>query len=122
LLRGIFQEEIMNIIISGKVIRGKSKGKKIGFPTINIKPKEKIESGVYVGSVRVGDKNYKSGIFVNLDGTLLEAHVIGFSGDLYGKEIEVELVRRIRGVIKFENDDELKKQIKMDIENICSRE
>lgn len=108
----------MNTIISGKVVRGKSKGKKLGFPTVNIKLAEKIESGVYAGSVKVGDKNYKAGIFVNNGGTLLEAHIIGFSGDLYGKEIEVEIGKKTRDVKKFKNDEELKEQISKDIEFI----
>ena len=109
----------MSIIISGKVIRGKSKGKESGFPTVNIELAKKIESGVYEGSVKVGDKTYRAGIFVNSDGTLLEAHIIGFSGDLYGKEIEVEIEKKIRDVIRFDNDDELKKQIRIDIKKIC---
>jgi riboflavin kinase / FMN adenylyltransferase len=108
----------MNVIVSGKIIRGKRKGRILGFPTVNIKLKDEVESGVYAGSVRIGDKNYKSGIFVSPDGRLLEAHLVGFSGNLYGKEIEVEIVMRIRDVMKFENDEELKKQIKKDIKRI----
>jgi riboflavin kinase / FMN adenylyltransferase len=112
----------MSIQISGKVIQGKRKGKGLGFPTINIELAEKIESGVYEGSVRASDKNYKAGIFVNKEGTLLEAHLVGFSGDLYGEEIEIELGNKIREVIKFESEEKLKEQIKKDIETICSRE
>ena len=109
----------MNQIISGKVIRGKSKGKELGFPTVNIELTDKIDSGVYAGSVKIGDKDYKAGVFVNNEGTLLEAHIIGFSGDLYGKEIEVEIGKKIREVIKFESDEELKKQIGKDINKIA---
>lgn len=108
------------IIIFGKVIRGKSKGKALGFPTVNLELHEKVESGVYAGSVKIGDKDYKAGVFVSPDGKLLEAHIIGFSGDLYGKNIEVEIDLKIRNVIKFENEEELKAQIKKDIERICS--
>jgi riboflavin kinase/FMN adenylyltransferase len=112
----------MGTIISGKAIKGKEKGKKLGFPTVNIGLNKKIESGVYAGSVRVGDKDYKAGIFVSPDGKLLEAHIIGFSGDLYGENVEVEINRKLREIKKFENDEELKAQIKRDIENICLRE
>ena len=80
----------MNVIISGKVIKGKGIGKKLGFPTVNIKLIEKIESGVYAGFVRFGNKDYIAGIFVGPDKKLIEAHLIGFSGDLYGKEIVKE--------------------------------
>ena len=108
----------MNITISGKIIRGKKRGRKLGFPTVNIELNDKIECGVYAGSVKVGAKNYKAGIFVSPDEKLLEVHIIGFSGDLYGKEIEVEIIRRIRDVMKFESEEALKKQIERDIELI----
>jgi len=112
----------MKKIVSGKVIQGKGKGKGLGFPTVNLALAEKIESGVYAGSVRAGDKDYKAGIFVNPEGALLEAHLIGFSGDLYGKEIEVELERKIRDAKKFDNNKDLKEQIGKDINPICSQE
>ncbi|MDP1845681.1 MAG: riboflavin kinase [Candidatus Moranbacteria bacterium] len=108
--------------ISGKVIRGKGKGKELGFPTVNIELHKKIESGVYAGKVNYDDKEYKVGIFVNKDSNLLEAHLVGFSGNLYGEDIEIEIRNRIRDVMKFENDEELKRQIKNDIKNICSQE
>lgn len=109
----------MKAIISGKVIRGKSKGKKLGFPTANLELHEKIESGVYAGFVRIEGKDYKAGIFVNNEGTLLETHILGLSKDLYGQDIEVEIGKKIRDVMKFESDEELKKQISKDIEQIC---
>jgi riboflavin kinase / FMN adenylyltransferase len=110
----------MNKTISGKVIKGKGKGKEFGFPTVNIELQEKIESGVYAGLVKIFDKNYKAGIFVSPDGKLLEAHLIGFSGDLYDKEIEVEIQGKLREVKKFNSEEELKKQIKKDIEKISN--
>ena len=108
--------------ISGKVIWGKGKGKTLGFPTANIELREKIESGVYAGHVIADVKEYKAGIFINPKKCLLEAHIIGFSGDLYRQEIEIKIGEKIRNVMKFENDDELKRQIKKNIELICSRE
>ena len=108
----------MNTIVTGKVIRGRGKGKKLGFPTINIGLKEKIESGVYAGSVKIGGKSYKAGVFVSSDGKLLEAHLIGFSGDLYGKKIEIEFGEKIREVMKFCNDQDLIAQISRDIPEI----
>lgn len=112
----------MSIQISGKVIRGKRKGKELGFPTVNIELSEKIESGVYAGIVTADGKEYKAGIFVDPEETSLEAHLVGFSGNLYGEEIEIKLGNKIREVIKFESDEKLKEQIKKDIETICSRE
>ncbi|MDI6778026.1 MAG: riboflavin kinase [Patescibacteria group bacterium] len=105
----------MKTNISGKVVRGKGKGGKLGFPTVNIGLKEKIESGIYAGNVGAGGRNYKAGIFVGEGRKILEAYVIDFEGDLYGKEIMVEIGDKIREVMKFENEDELKKQIADDL-------
>ncbi len=110
----------MKITVRGKVVKGRKWGKQLGFPTANIQLENNIESGVYTGSVIIGDKEHKAGIFVSLEGKLLEAHLIGFSGDLYGKEIEVEIGERIREVMKFESDEELKEQIKKDIDIISN--
>lgn len=101
------------MMISGVVIKGVGKGKNLGFPTVNIQLLENIESGVYSGKVFFDGKKYKAGIFVKEN--ILEAHIIGFNGDLYGEEIEVEIGERIRDVKKFENKEELKKQIKRDL-------
>ena len=114
--------------ICGTVIHGKGKGKKLDFPTANIKLHEKIENGVYAGKVitrelgangkRIGANEWLAGIFVSQDGKLLEAHLIGFKGDLYGKEIEIEIGEKIRNIMKFKSEEELKRQIKKDIERI----
>jgi riboflavin kinase/FMN adenylyltransferase len=109
----------MSILIRGKVIEGKKKGKTLGFPTANVVLTAPIESGVYAGSVIVEGQEFKAGIFVSPDGELLEAYIIDFSGDLYGKEIEVRISKKIRDVRKFENNEELKEQIKKDISIIC---
>jgi len=108
--------------IRGKVVRGRGKGGKLGFPTVNIKLAEKIESGVYAGRVSFDDKMYRAGIFISPNKGLVEAHLIGFSGNLCGKEVEVNIGNKIRDVMKFGNDEELKKQIKKDIKYICSQE
>jgi len=118
--------------ISGKVVQGKGKGKKLGFPTINIELREKIDSGVYAGKVitrelgangkRMRTNMWPAGIFIGKNKKILEAYLIDFSGDLYGKEMSVTIREKMRDVMKFENDEKLKKQIKEDIELICSRE
>jgi riboflavin kinase / FMN adenylyltransferase len=108
----------MAVIILGKVIKGNKKGKKLGFPTVNIELNENIESGVYAGVVDIDGGKFKAGIFVSSNKKLLEAHIIGFSGDLYGKEIEIEIGKRMRSVMKFEGDKELKAQINKDIQEI----
>lgn len=109
--------------ISGIVIKGRQKGKELGFPTANVVLRDEIgiEDGIYAGKVIFEKKEYKAAIFVK--DNMLEAHILDFDGDLYGKEIEVEIGKKIREVIKFDNEEQLKKQIAKDIELIrCSRE
>ncbi|OGI26562.1 MAG: hypothetical protein A2359_02885 [Candidatus Moranbacteria bacterium RIFOXYB1_FULL_43_19] len=106
--------------VFGKVKKGEGKGAKLGFPTVNVELEEKTRNGVYAGSAKLGDKNYKAGIFVNLDGKLLEAHLVGFSGDLYGEEIEIKIGKKIRNVMKFKSEEELERQIKKDISIISN--
>ncbi|MFA5871886.1 MAG: riboflavin kinase [Parcubacteria group bacterium] len=104
-------------IISGKVKPGKRKGRTLGFPTANIKIPENIkaESGVYAGWVEIDSQKYPAGVFVSLDGKSLEAHILNFSKDLYGKNIVVVLGGKIRDVMKFASDEDLKKQVVNDL-------
>ncbi len=102
--------------ITGNVIRGRDIGKKLGFPTANIELKEKLASGVYAGNVYFQDKKYKAGLFIHKN--ILEAHILEFSGDLYGKKIEVEIGKKIREAERFKSEEELKKRIKKDLEMI----
>lgn len=112
----------MTIKISGKVVRGRGKGKQLDFPTVNVEIRKKIDSGVYAGKVSFDDEIYRAGIFVSLNKGLVEAHLIGFNGNLCGKEVEINIESKIRDVMRFESDEKLKRQIKKDIEYICSQE
>lgn len=102
--------------IKGVVIKGKQKGKGLGFPTANLVlgKESRAKSGIYGGKVCLNGREYKAAIFVG-EGDILEAHVLGFSGSLYGEEIEVEIGRKVRDIKRFKNDEELKKQIRQDI-------
>lgn len=101
--------------INGVVIKGKNKGKALGFPTANIKIGGECESGVYGGFVFVNEKKYKAAIFIGRDKKILEAHILDFSGNLYGRKIEVEAVEKIREARSFKGDEELREQIAIDI-------
>lgn len=111
------------------VVRGNEIGRTISFPTINqIIPDTNIipKYGVYKSAVEINGKHY-SGVtnigvkptVVRHDGTgaVMETHIIGFEGDLYGQEIAVELLRFIRPEFKFSGLSELKRQIASDKEN-----
>ncbi|MDO9231063.1 MAG: riboflavin kinase [bacterium] len=104
--------------IVGKVIRGQENGRKLGFPTANLNFSGKLEAGVYAGNVEFDGKKYKAAIVYFPGKSLLEAHILDFLGDLYAKEIEVEIIEKIREIIEFKNSEELISQIKKDLEII----
>lgn len=109
----------------GKVVHGRNVGESLGFPTANLNiPKEKIAPlGVYMGLAQVDGKVYKS--IVNIGNTptfelqeqKVEAHLLDFSGDLYGKDVKISLLRYLRPIEKFDNAKLLREQLKRDIAN-----
>src|ERR1035437_4786404 len=116
----------MQYIISGKVIKGDGYGKKIGFPTLNIDRRNFLELekkpvlGVYTGQVFLNKKKYKAGIVIGpLDKNKLpkiEAHLIRYKGNAYGKRAILEINKFIRKFKKFKKEKKLINQIKKDIE------
>ena len=117
------------VAFMGLVVRGDGRGRELGFPTANIKV-ESLESklkeqalGVYVARVKIGS-DIKKGVAnigkrptFNKDGKiLLEVHLLGFEGDLYGQTVTVELLQHLRNEIAFKSNLELKKQISVDVE------
>src|SRR3989344_834484 len=101
--------------ISGIVQSGIKRGTALGFPTVNIPLFDPSVSGIYAGRVRVGTMIYHSAIFANQERKILEAYLLDFSGDLYGKEITIELHKKIREAGKFTDDETLKATIADDI-------
>ena len=119
-----------NIVIKGKVIKGDGIGKKNGWPTINLdrrnfaKLKKKPGFGVYSGIVTILGKSYKAGIVIGpIDKKGLpkiEAHIIGFSKNVYGKPAILEIKKFLRKFKKFKIKEDLINQIVKDIKNISS--
>lgn len=107
--------------LSGTVVHGKAVGRKIGFPTANILPSDpqKIipRAGVYVVTVNTPTMD-NAPAFVNIDTHgVIEAHIPSFKGDLYDQTLEIRFVRLLREEKHFETLEELKKQIKADIDS-----
>ncbi len=114
-----------NFSIKGSVVPGDDRGKKLGFPTANITPgpsQALPTDGVYATWARVGDKRYESATNVGVSPTFggkarnIEAHLIDFNGDLYGQELTIEFVQRIRDEVSFATPDELRAQMGRDVE------
>lgn len=113
--------------LSGKVFKDRMVGAKLGFPTINVKPdkeKQTLKFGVYQGSVQFNGLKYKALInygarpTFGLTEPIVEAHLLDFSGELYGVEVAVCFTRYLREVIKFESQEQLKKQIEEDLKKV----
>ncbi len=108
----------MKNIFAGEVVHGQKEGRKLGFPTANVEFFGELGEGVYVGWAIVEGKKHKAGIVYRKGTIILEAHILDFSGDIYGKKIELEIGEKIREIMNFKTDDELILQIKKDIELI----
>ena len=104
-------------------IKGKRRGRKIGFPTCNLKLSDYVVPKLGVYAVKVKSKNfYKNGIAnigyrptFNGQNLLLETNIFGINKNLYNKVISVNFKKFIRSEKKFRNLKHLKKQIKLDI-------
>ena len=113
--------------IAGEVQRGFQRGRDFGFPTANLALGDYVRPrlGVYAVRVDLGDGVLLPGaasVGVNptvgaLPEPLLEAHLFDFSGDLYGKHIEVELIAFLRGEDKFDDTNALRRQMTQDVIN-----
>ncbi|MDC3037222.1 riboflavin biosynthesis protein RibF, partial [Candidatus Pelagibacter sp.] len=116
--------------IEGFVQKGRQLGKKIGFPTCNIDIKDYVVAmpGVYAVKVlRSNNSKYLMGIAnlgyrptFNQKKILLEVHLFNYSGNLYNKLLTVEFIKFIRKEKKFKNVNQLKSQIKKDL-NIAKK-
>ncbi|WDV47747.1 bifunctional riboflavin kinase/FAD synthetase [Clostridiaceae bacterium M8S5] len=117
-----------NFTLRGKVLKGKTLGKKLGFPTANIKINKSIipKLGVYKTRVLYNSKEYNGitniGLTPTFDGKelVVETHLLGFNEDIYGKDISVELIDFIRPEKKFKSKEELITQIRKDISNLSN--
>ena len=113
--------------LTGKVITGAGYGRRLGFPTANLdaehyrNEKLDIPLGIYAGTAEILGirKTYRAGIVIGpLDAAgvpKIEAHLLDFSGDLYGKELHLSLLRFLRPFQKFDNESSLKSKIAADL-------
>ena len=108
--------------LRGRVVHGKALGRTIGFPTANIAPLDPLKvipkTGVYLAFVDTPTRD-NTPAFVNIDANkLIEVHLASFKGDLYDQILKIRFVRFLREERHFETLEELKAQIKADVDSI----
>ncbi len=113
--------------IGGKVIASDRRGRILGFPTANldIKPQQALPgNGIYATITQVDDKQFPSATNIGTRPTFgegeknVETHLLNYKGDLYGKEIRVEFMQKLRDEQRFPSSEELKAQIRKDIREV----
>lgn len=113
--------------MKGEVEWGKQLGAKLGFPTCNLNPcRRKIPvHGVFACEVRLGDRYHYAAVNVGYrptvageENALIEAHILDFDEDLYGKTIEIIFRQKIREELKFDGLEELKIQMVADVQRV----
>ncbi len=113
--------------LNGIVIHGDKRGRKIGYPTANLKAEHRNKvipkNGVYAVKVRVGEEWYGGMMNIGHRPTFdkielrLEVNIFNFDEDIYGQTIQVRFINRLRDEVKFDGIDELVAQLDRDKEN-----
>jgi riboflavin kinase / FMN adenylyltransferase len=109
--------------LSGVVIHGRERGRTIGFPTANLELRTECipPDGVYATRIVLPDGTYASITNIGMRPTFseptrtFEAHIFDFNRDIYGQEVKLEMIERIRPERKFASGQELAAQIAADL-------
>ena len=110
--------------VDGRVVAGKHRGRELGFPTANLETENELlpPNGVYATMTTIDGIVHPSitnvGVrptFGDTTKTMIEAYVLGFHGDLYGRQVRLGFVQRLRDERKFEDVDALRAQIEADL-------
>jgi riboflavin kinase/FMN adenylyltransferase len=112
-----------NHFLSGLVVHGRERGRKLGFPTANLASETECipPDGVYATRAMLAERAWPSVTNIGTNPTFneaartVEAHLFDFDRDLYGARLRLEFVERIRGEVKFDSGQALAKQIAADL-------
>ena len=115
--------------LKGSIVSGYKVGRKLGFPTANIRLNDDRKllpaAGVYAVKVKVEGQEYRGMLNIGVRPTVscsgvvrIEVNIFDFDADIYGKEIRLLLIARIRGERKFNGIDELSEQLKKDRQEV----
>jgi riboflavin kinase/FMN adenylyltransferase len=113
--------------LEGKVITCEKRGRVLGFPTANldIKPQQALPGhGIYATIAQIDGRNFHSATNIGIRPTfgkgeeMVETHLLNYKGNLYGKDMRVEFVQKLRDEERFPSSEELKTQIEKDIREV----
>jgi len=113
--------------LRGKVITSDKRGRVLGFPTANldIKPQQALPgNGIYATIAQVDGKQFPSATNIGIRPTFgegektVETHLLNYKGDLYGKDMRLEFVQKLRDEQRFPSSEELKVQIEKDVREV----
>jgi riboflavin kinase / FMN adenylyltransferase len=116
--------------VRGEVVHGDGRGRELGFPTANLVPDDRFvrpDQGVYAALADGHPAAVNIGVrpqFETGRGVLIEAYLIDFEGDLYGRQLEIDFLQRLRGEKMFGSVEALTEQIAQDVDQareICAR-
>jgi riboflavin kinase / FMN adenylyltransferase len=112
--------------LDGRVVEGAARGRLLEMPTANLEPSPEVvvpAAGVYAGLARAEGDEYAAAVNVGVRPTFetegetkIEAYLIGFEGDLYGRTVRLCFLERLRDEVRFESPEELVAQMKTDVE------
>jgi riboflavin kinase/FMN adenylyltransferase len=112
--------------LAGTVVQGAQVGRKLGFPTANVDVRGLVlpPNGVYPAHARCGGRHFRAVVNIGVrptvsadaSGPQVEAHLLDFQGDLYGRELEVSFAGKLRDERKFPSADALRQQILCDVD------
>ena len=112
-----------NFVLTGAVVKGAGRGRELGFPTANLEvsPESAIPSdGIYATWAHLGDQRYMAATSIGTRPTFdeseqtIESFLLDFEGDLYGHEVRLEFVQRLRDELKYTSVEALVEQIDKD--------
>ena len=114
--------------VMGTVVHGRRVGSSMGFPTANLQVSSEklLPIGVYGGLTEIDGKVYKAIVNIGqkptfgLDYVNIEAHILNFTGDLYGRTLKVALTRFLRPIRRYDDVNELVEQLKQDRETVLN--
>ena len=117
-----------SFFFSGETIHGAARGRKLGFPTLNIsipEAKTRLPNGVYAVNVFIDGNKFASVTNIGVRptfgmddrGVLVESFLLDAAGDFYGKRVRLEFKKMLRKEIRFPSADALKEQISRDIQS-----